>query len=161
AATKAARRARKTPVRGGAGERRVRDSPDPAVTEQDLWHDLQPLLDEELSRLPDKYRVAIVLCDLGGKTRKEAARQLGVPEGTLAARLARGRVLLAKRLARHGVVLSGGALAAVLAQNVASAGMPTSVVSSTIKAASLFAAGQAVGSGGISGQGIALAPRVV
>jgi RNA polymerase sigma factor (sigma-70 family) len=129
----------------GARERQVTEMPEPAVTEQDRWDDLQPLLDQELSRLPDRYRVAIILCDLEGKTRKEAARQLGVPEGTLAARVARGRVMLAKRLTRHGVTLSGGALAVVLAETVACAGVLTSVVSSTIKAASLFAAGKAAG----------------
>jgi len=64
--------------------------------------------------------------------------------------------MLAKRLARRGVVLSGGALAAVLLQNVASAGVPTSVVSSTIKAASLFAAGQAAAMGVISAKVAAL-----
>src|SRR5215471_11909254 len=116
--------------------------PEPAAAAQDLWNDLQPLLDQALSRLPDKYRVAIVLCDLEGKTRKDAARQLAVPEGTLAARLARGRVILAKRLVRHGLAVSGGSLAAVLAQNAASASAPISVVCFTIKAASLFAVGQ-------------------
>ena len=105
------------------------------------WEDVQPLLDEELSRLPDKYRVAIVLCDLEGKTRSEAARQLGVPDGTLAARVARGRVVLAKRLARRGVAVPGGVLAAILGQG-ASAAVPTAVVTSTMKATSLFAAGR-------------------
>src|SRR5262245_43146638 len=100
-------KARATAAKRKARERQVTMMPQPAVTEQDLWHDLQPLLDQELTRLPDKYRVAIVLCDLEGKTRKEAARQLGVPEGTLAARVARGRVMLAKRLARHGLAVSG------------------------------------------------------
>jgi RNA polymerase sigma factor (sigma-70 family) len=123
-------------------ERQVLEMPEPAAAEPDLWHDLQPLLDQELSRLPDKYRIAVVLCDLEGKTRKEAARQLGVPEGTLAARVARARVMLAKRLARQGLALAGGALGMMLAQKAASAGAPTSVASSTIHAASLVAAGQ-------------------
>ena len=57
--------------------------------------------ESELHALPDPYRVPIVLCDLEGKTRKEAARQLGWAEGTVASRLARGRALLGKRLARH------------------------------------------------------------
>ena len=134
--------------------------PEPAVAQQDLWHDLQPLLDEELSRLPDKYRAVIVLCDLEGKTRKEAARQLGCPEGTVASRLARARAMLAKRLARRGVGLSGGALAAVLSQNAASAGVPASVVSSTIKAASLLAAGSD-GTGVISAKVAALTEGVL
>jgi hypothetical protein len=133
--------------------------PEPAATEPEVWNDLQPLLDQELSRLPDKYRVAIVLCDLEGKTRKEAARRLGVPEGTLAARVARGRVMLAKRLARHGLTVSGGALGAVLAENVASA-VPASVVSSTIKATILFATGQGA-VGAISANVAALAEGVL
>src|SRR6202011_608532 len=103
-----------------------------------------PLLDQELSRLPDRYRAVIVLCDLEGKTRKEVATQLGCPEGTVASRLVRARSMLAKRLTQRGVALSGGALAAVLSKNAASAGVPASVVMSTIKAANLFAAGQAV-----------------
>ena len=136
-------KARATTAKRRARERQVADMPEPVVTEQDLWRDLQPVLDQELSRLPDKYRVAIVLCDLEGKTRKEAAKQLGCPEGTLAARLTRGRVMLAKRLARHSLAVSGGSLAGLLSQQMASACVPTSVVSSTIKAVTLVAAGQA------------------
>src|SRR5207248_10961911 len=132
--------ARRTAARRRERERQVTEMPEPAVTEQDLWRDLQPLLDEELSRLPDKYRSVIVLCDLEGKTRKEAARQLGCPEGTVGGRLARARVMLAKRLAQRGVALSGGALAAVLAQEAASAGVPKPVLSATRKAACLCVA---------------------
>ena len=138
-------KARATAARRKGRERQVLEMPEPAVAEQDLWRDLQPLLDEELSRLPDKYRTVIVLCELEGKSRKEAAQQLACPEGTVAGRLARAKVMLAKRLARRGIALSGGALAALVSQNVALAGVPTSVVSSTIKAASLLAAGRAAG----------------
>ena len=150
-----------TTAKRRARERQVTEMPEPAGTEQALWHDLQPLLDQELSRLPDKYRIAIVRCDLEGKTRKEAARQLGVPEGTLAARLARGRVRLAKRLVRHGLGMSGATLAVVLAQNIASAGVPTSVESSTVNAASLFAAGKVATAGLIPAKVVALAEGVI
>jgi uncharacterized protein (TIGR03067 family) len=143
-------KARATAAKRRTKEKQVKLMPEPAAAAQDLWIDLQPLLDQELSRLPDKYRVAIVLCDLEGKTRKDAARQLAVPEGTLAARLARGRVMLAKRLVRHGLAVSGGALAAVLAQYAASASVPISVVLSTIKVAGLFEAGKAAAKGVIS-----------
>jgi RNA polymerase sigma factor (sigma-70 family) len=142
-------------------ERQVTPMPEPAVTGRDLWNDLQPLLDQELSRLPERYRVAIVLCELEGKTRKQAARQLGVPEGTLAARLARGRVMLSKRLARHGLHVSGGALAAILAQSAASAGVPNAVMVTTLKAASLFAAGQTAATGVISAKAAVLTEGVL
>lgn len=151
---------RRTTARRKTRERQVMQMPEPAVAEQDLWHDLQPLLDQELARLPDKYRIAIILCDLEGKTRTEAAQQLGCPEGTLAARLARGRAMLAKRLARHGLSVSGGVLAAVLSQSAASACVPTSVVSSTIKAATLVAVGQ-VAAGVISVKAAALTDGVL
>ena len=113
--------------------------PEPASPADGIWHDLVPLLDQELGRLPDRFRLPIVLCDLEGKTRKEAARQLGWPEGTVAGRLAQGRALLAKRLRGHGLPLSSGVLAAVLSQNAASAGMPMPLVRSTVKAAALAA----------------------
>jgi RNA polymerase sigma factor (sigma-70 family) len=154
-------KARAIAAKRRARERQVTEMPEPVATEPDMWNDGQRLLDQELSRLPDKYRVALGLCDLEGKTRKEAARQLGVPEGTLAARVARARVMLAKRLARHGLAVSGGALAATLAQNAASAGVPTAVVSNAIKAASLFAAGQTAAAGLISAEAAALTEGVL
>src|SRR5205807_9520109 len=89
------------------------------------------------------------------------AQHLGLPEGTVASRLARARTMLVKRLAQRGVVLSGGTLAAVLAQNVASASVPASVVSSTISAASLFAAGQLAAAGSVSVKVAALTEGVL
>jgi RNA polymerase sigma factor (sigma-70 family) len=123
-------------------EKQVTEMPEPEAVQQDQWRDLQLLLDQELNGLPENYRLPILFCDLEGKTIKAAAQQLGWPQGTLAGRLARGRKLLAKRLANRGVVLSGGSLAAILSQNAASAGVPTSLMSSTVKAVTLIAAGQ-------------------
>jgi RNA polymerase sigma factor (sigma-70 family) len=144
-------KARATTAKRQARERQVKQMPEPAaMPEPDLMHDLEPLLDQELSRLPNKYRVAIVSCDLEGKTRKEAARELKIPEGTLSTRLRTARAMLAKRLAQRGVALSGGALAAVLSQTGASAGVPNAVVSATIRAASLAAGGQASAAGVVS-----------
>jgi RNA polymerase sigma factor (sigma-70 family) len=150
---------RRTTGRRKVKERQVPHMPEPAVAEQERWQDLQPLLDQELALLPDKYRVAIVLCDLEGKTRKEVARQLSCPEGTVAARLVRGRVLLAKRLARYGLAVSGGGLAAMLAQSASASG-PPAVVSSAIHAATLLAAGPAA-AGVISVKVVALTEGVL
>jgi hypothetical protein len=123
-----------------AKERAACATPQSEATE-DLWRQVLLILDEELARLPDKYRVPIVLCDLEGKTIKETAQQLNWPQGTVATRLAQGRTILARRLSRHGRTLSSGALAALLSQGAGSAGVPAPLALSTIKAANLFAAG--------------------
>src|SRR5262249_36349295 len=129
--------ARRTAARRKAREVQVTAMPDAEAVQQDHWPDLQLVLDQELSRLPDHYRAVLVLCELEGRTRKEVARQLGVPEGTVAGRLARARALLAKRLTGRGVTLSVGVLAAVLAHNAAAARAADAAVESTINAALL------------------------
>jgi RNA polymerase sigma factor (sigma-70 family) len=68
-------------------EQAMANVPEPTVTDKRVWRDVQPILDEELSRLPDQYRAVIVICDLQGKTRKEAAQNLHCPKGTVAGRL--------------------------------------------------------------------------
>jgi RNA polymerase sigma factor (sigma-70 family) len=154
-------KARATSAKRKGRERQATEMPEPAAPQQDQWYDLQFLLDEELSRLPAKYRGVIVLCDLEGKTRKEAAGQLRCPEGTVAGRLARARIMLAKRLTRRGVALSSGALAAALSQQAASASVPATVASSTIKVAILLAAGKAAATGAISVKVAALTEGVM
>jgi RNA polymerase sigma factor (sigma-70 family) len=153
-------KARALNAKRGARERQVPEMPDPeAVQPEARWQELQPLLDRGLSGLPEKYRLPIVLCDLEGKPRKDAAQQLGVREGTLSSRLTRGRALLAGRLSRQGVVLSGVALAALVG-NAASAAVSAALLLATVKSAVQLAAGRAAG-GAISAQVTALTEGVL
>jgi RNA polymerase sigma factor (sigma-70 family) len=123
-------------------ERQVVDMPHPEVAPAEA-QDWRPLLDRELNQLPEKYRDPLVLCDLQGNSRKQAARALGLLEGTLASRLATARRMLARRLARYGISLSGGALAVAVGQG-ASAAVSAALVSVTVEAAVVVAAGHAV-----------------
>jgi RNA polymerase sigma factor (sigma-70 family) len=129
-----------------SARRRAREKPMPDLPHPEILpieaQDWRPLLDRELSRLPEKYRRAIVVCDLEGRPRREAARLLRIAEGTLSSRLARARTLLAKRLTRCGVTLSATVLAGLLCRGAASARMPAVLVNSTARAAMLLAAGQ-------------------
>ena len=142
-------------------EKQVTDMPESEAAQQGPWLDLQPLLDQELNGLPENYRLPILLCDLEGKTIKETAQQLGWPQGTLAGRLARGRKLLAKRLTSRGVALSAGSLAAFVSQQAASADVPTSLISFTVKAAPMIAARQATVADVISAKVAALMEGVM
>jgi RNA polymerase sigma factor (sigma-70 family) len=126
----------------------------------DGWAELRDVLDQELERLPEKYRAVVGLCDLQGATGQEAALHLGLPPGTVASRLARGRARLAKRLTRHGLAIAGAALAGTLSQN-ASAAVPGALVSGTSRAASLFAGGRAVPAGMLSARVVALTEGVL
>ena len=113
----------------GNRERQVDVLPDRAEGSPPMWHDIKPLLDEELSRLPEKYRTLIVLCDLQEKPRSAVARQLGCPEGTVAGRLARARDMLAKRLVRRGIAVNAGLLAAAFAAQPLTAAPPALLTS--------------------------------
>jgi RNA polymerase sigma factor (sigma-70 family) len=141
-------------------EKEVVVSPKPQASPAD-WQQVQALLDEELRGLPDKYRAAIVLCDLESMSIREASRQLGCPQGTIGTRLARGRRLLAARLTRRGLTLSGGLIAAALSENAASACVPSPLVFSTVKAAAKLAAGPAATGGLISAKVAALTEGVL
>jgi RNA polymerase sigma factor (sigma-70 family) len=142
-AYRTALKARCMTARRRARERQVRDMPRSQTLDSGARDDLQARLDAELSRLPDKFRAPVILCELEGKSRRDVARQLGIAEGTLSSRLARARRLLARRLSSPTVPLSGGAVAALVSTQAASAAVPAPLLASTAKAGALLAVGEA------------------
>src|SRR5262249_25042580 len=123
--------------------------------DQISWGDLRLVLDEELARLPEKYRTPLLLCCLGGRTRDEAAEQLGWTLGTLKMRLGRGRQLLRNRLARRGLTVSATLLAMLLAQHATASSLPAEMATTSVKASLLFVAGKTAAP--LSAQAVSLA----
>jgi RNA polymerase sigma factor (sigma-70 family) len=128
--------ARRQAIERDAGQARgaeaVGDDPDLA--------ELKVVIDEEIGRLPEKYRVPLVLCDLEGLHHHEVARRLGCPVGTVESRLSRARARLRGRLVRRGLAPTAAALAAILMPAPASAAPPT-LVEATLAAVARRTAG--------------------
>jgi RNA polymerase sigma factor (sigma-70 family) len=110
-------------------------SPSPTETS---GTELANILEEELHRLPERYRAPLLLCVFEGKTRDEAAGELGCSLRTVKHRLERGRSLLRQRLARRGLTLA----VALLLHDAGRAALSAELIRSTARAASLFAAGK-------------------
>jgi RNA polymerase sigma factor (sigma-70 family) len=111
--------------------------------------ELRRVLDRELDKLPTKYRTAVVLCYLEGRTHSEAAAQLSCPRQTVTTRLTRACDRLRARLLRRGLALSAGALEALWQQEAAATAVPTDLTGGTVRAASALALAEHVVSGAV------------
>jgi len=128
-------RARANNARRRTQEKEAIQSAPPPSPAEVAQRELGQLLDEEVQRLPEKYRAPVLLCYLQGQTNEQAAQQLSCPTGTLKIRLMRARDLLRKRLSRRGVGLSLAGLSVLFLQQMASAAVPSALVQATVGAA--------------------------
>jgi RNA polymerase sigma-70 factor (ECF subfamily) len=156
-----AMKARVRTTRRRGKEVQVSRMPEPEVPSSDLRGEATELLDHELSQLPERYRIPVILCEFEGRTHKEAASQLGWPIGTVSSRLSRAKSMLARRLSRRGVSLSLSSLAVLLAQESASANIQSGLIQSTAQAAGLLAAGESIAAEVVSAEVIALTGKVL
>jgi RNA polymerase sigma factor (sigma-70 family) len=114
-------------------EKPFTDMPQP--TGDVMWSELRSILDEEISRLPERNRVPIVLCYFEGKSYEQAAQELGWSKSTLAKRLTRARELLRRQLVRRGVSVSAAALAAGLCEQTTAAPLGALLTINTVRTA--------------------------
>ncbi len=126
-------RARSERVRRRGHERQGGEMAATICSEHSGSHELRPILHDEVSRLPEKYRLPVILCYLEGKTNEEVARILDWPVGTVKGRLSRARDLLRSRLTRRGLALSAVLLFNALEDGTVFADMvPTALIDETV-----------------------------
>jgi RNA polymerase sigma factor (sigma-70 family) len=113
--------------------------PHPDPLDELSVHELLAICDAEIDRLPERYRLPLVLCCLEGRTHQEAAGQLGWTAGSVKGRLECGRDLLRRRLVRRGLTLPAIFVGLELMRGASSAGVPVGFVAGTLRAAVLFA----------------------
>jgi len=157
------RTALKSRVAAAKCQQREGEAVDMSATKPDnaiLWSDLKSVLDEEIQRLPTRYRAAFVLCHIEGKSNDEAARQLGCSKGTIGSRLSRARERLRARLTKRGITLSTTAFVAAVTEQTASATVPSALAATILKAALTVVAGGAA-TGIVSTQVITLMEGVL
>jgi RNA polymerase sigma factor (sigma-70 family) len=106
------------------------------------WSEVRMVLDAELQRLPEKWRLPLVLCYLEGQTQVEAAAQAGWSKSTLRRRLDEAREALARRLQRRGVLGAGAIAAILLCDCEAPAAVPSGLVGSVVETAARLTTGQ-------------------
>jgi len=135
--------ARSAATRRKAHERAAAAIAEARPSTNSSWNDTGPVLHEEVDRLPERFRLPLVLCYLEGLTHEQAAQQLKWPVGTVRSRLARGRDRLRGRLVRRGLAPGGVALGAAFSAEVASAAVPGGLAEATIQAAVRFTATRA------------------
>lgn len=133
-ASLAARKLRLARLRRQLREVAVAHPPDRPAPEGEMDADLLPAVDEELGRLPDNFRLPIVLCGVRGLTVAQAAAELGWPVGTVASRLSRGRAELGKRLAKRGITLAA-VVATAGGWSALAAGVPPRLIEQTVAVA--------------------------
>ncbi len=125
------------------------------------WREVQVVLDEEIRKLPERYRIPLVLCYFEGKTRDEAAQEVGWSVGTLRGRLDCGRDLLRSRLARRGLTLSAALFAGALAKDAASAAVSPALTQTIVNAGLRGCAKNGLSGCGLSAQALSAAEGVL
>jgi RNA polymerase sigma factor (sigma-70 family) len=154
-------KARSNAARRIVNERQAASMPKPEPMDDPIGWELRSVIDEEINRLPEKYRGPLVLCYLEGKTNEQAARLLGCPTGSMSWRLSRGREMLRKRLDRRNLALAPLLFLPLLTQNVSSAAVPAGLVKATVTAASKFALASGAASGAASASVMALTEEIL
>ncbi|HEV3118254.1 MAG TPA: sigma-70 family RNA polymerase sigma factor, partial [Gemmataceae bacterium] len=148
-------KARSLAARRRPREQPLQDASAPETGDEVAWRDLRPVLDEEINRLPLRYRQPILLCYLEGKTVTEAARQLGWPAGSVAGRLARAKERLRERFIKRGITLGAGVLGNALPDKLPAC-TSADLMARTAQQAMLFLEVSAVNSGTLSPSALAL-----